>query len=298
MRPWRSSALLAVLTLVFFLVRIVPGDPALVVLGDQASPDALASMREWLGLNKPLIVQYVEYLGGIVQGDLGRSLTTNRPVMADVLAVLPHTIELTFASLLVGILGGVPLGVMAAMKRNGIADWLARIVSLIGLSFPAFVSGVLLLVMFAVQYRWFPVISAPRSVKANFRTMRAMLKPAVRATAVVKSDAYGLDLAPVAKASTEAECDFFFVANLDEALLLRPACPDVSIAVFYDDVVKYEAIYRSERLIPVINSLREIELLVKSKSVAPYILNVDTGSARFSRACRSQRKICSICKER
>ncbi len=170
--------LLAVLTLVFFLVRIVPGDPALVVLGDQASPDALAAMRERLGLNKPLLVQYVEYLVGIAHGDLGRSLTTNRPVMTDMLSVLPYTIELTFASLLIGIVGGVPLGVMAAMKRNGFADWLARIVSLIGLSFPAFVSGVLLLVMFAVQYRWFPVISAPRS-GGFIEHMRALALPAI-----------------------------------------------------------------------------------------------------------------------
>jgi peptide/nickel transport system permease protein/glutathione transport system permease protein len=170
--------LLAVLTLVFFLVRIVPGDPALVVLGDQASPEALAAMRERLGLNKPLVVQYVEYLTGIAQGDLGRSLTTNRPVMADMLSVLPYTIELTLASLLIGIVGGVPLGVMAAMKRNGLADWLARIVSLIGLSFPAFVSGVLLLVMFAIQYRWFPVISAPRSGDLLERP-RALALPAI-----------------------------------------------------------------------------------------------------------------------
>ncbi len=170
--------LLGVLTLVFFLVRIVPGDPALVVLGDQASPEALANLRERLGLNKPLLVQYVDYLGAIAHGDLGRSLTTNRPVMTDMLAVLPNTIELTLASLLIGLVGGVPLGVLAAVRRGGIADWLARIVSLIGLSFPAFVSGVLLLVLFAIQFRWFPVISAPRSGDILER-LRALALPAI-----------------------------------------------------------------------------------------------------------------------
>ena len=170
--------LLGVLTLVFFLVRIVPGDPALVVLGDQASPEALANLRERLGLNKPLLVQYVDYLGDIAHGDLGRSLTTNRPVMTDMLAVLPNTIELTLASLLIGLVGGVPLGVLAAVRRGGIADWLARIVSLIGLSFPAFVSGVLLLVLFAIQFRWFPVISAPRSGDILER-LRALALPAI-----------------------------------------------------------------------------------------------------------------------
>ncbi len=170
--------LLGVLTLVFFLVRIVPGDPALVVLGDQASPEALAALRERLGMNKPLLMQFGEYLAGIAVGDLGRSLTTNRPVMADMLSVLPYTIELTLASLLIGVVFGVPLGVMAAVKRNGIADWIARIVSLVGLSFPAFVSGVLLLVFFAIEFRWFPVISAPKSGDLVDR-LRALALPAL-----------------------------------------------------------------------------------------------------------------------
>lgn len=170
--------LFGVLTLVFFMVRVVPGDPALVVLGDQASPQALESLRQRLGLDKPLLVQYGDYLANIAQGDLGRSLTTNRPVMTDMLSVLPFTIELTIASLLIGLIGGVPLGVMAAVKRNGIADWLARVVSLIGLSFPAFVSGVLLLVMFAIQWRVFPVISAPRSGDLLER-LRALALPAI-----------------------------------------------------------------------------------------------------------------------
>lgn len=168
----------AVLTLVFFLVRIVPGDPALVVLGDQASPEALAAMRTRLGLDKPLLVQYAAYMADILRGDLGRSLTTNRPVLADVLAVLPYTIELTLAALLIGVVVGIPLGVMAAINRNGIADWLARTLSLVGLSFPAFVSGILLLILFAIQFRWFPVISAPRTGDFGER-LRVLALPAV-----------------------------------------------------------------------------------------------------------------------
>ena len=135
-------------------------------------------MRTRLGLDKPLIVQYGAYLAEIATGSLGRSLTTNRPILADVLAVLPYTIELTLAALAIGIVVGVPLGVMAAVKRNGIADWLARIVSLIGLSFPAFVSGVLLLILFAIQFRWFPVISTPKSGDLVDR-LRALALPAI-----------------------------------------------------------------------------------------------------------------------
>ena len=149
----------AVLTLVFLLVRVVPGDPTIIVLGVQSSPAAREALRQRLGLDKPLLVQYGEFMAQIAQGDLGRSLVTNRPISGDVAAVLPYTIELTLAALFIGSIIGVPLGVVAAQRRDGFVDWLARIVSLAGLSFPAFVSGILLLILFAVELRWFPVIS-------------------------------------------------------------------------------------------------------------------------------------------
>jgi peptide/nickel transport system permease protein/glutathione transport system permease protein len=168
----------AVLTLVFVLVRVVPGDPTIVVLGDQASPQARAALRERLGLNKPLLVQYADFMVQIARGDLGRSIVTNRPITTDVAAVLPYTIELTLAALFIGTVIGVPLGVVAAQRRDGIVDWLARIVSLAGLSFPAFVSGILLLIAFAVELRWFPVISTVTGTDPLQR-VRALALPAL-----------------------------------------------------------------------------------------------------------------------
>jgi len=168
----------AVLTLVFVLVRVVPGDPTIVILGDQASPAARAALRERLGLDRPLIVQYGEFMGQIVQGDLGRSLVTNRPITTDVWAVLPFTIELTLAALFIGVVVGVPLGVAAAQRRDGFVDWFARLFSLAGLSFPAFVSGILLLIAFAVQLRWFPVISTANAADPVER-IRALVLPAI-----------------------------------------------------------------------------------------------------------------------
>lgn len=167
----------AVLTLVFVLVRIVPGDPTIVILGDQASPAARAALRERLGLDQPLWSQYWDFMVQILHGDLGRSLVTNRPIITDVGAVLPFTIELTLAALAIGVAIGVPLGVMAARKRDGFADWFARIFSLAGLSFPAFVSGILLLIAFAVQLRWFPVISTANASDPLER-LRALVLPA------------------------------------------------------------------------------------------------------------------------
>src|ERR1700722_14650290 len=133
--------LFSVLTLVFVIVRIVPGDPAQVILGDQASREAIEALHERLGLNKPIIVQYGEFLGGGLKGDWGVSMISGRPVISEVLNVLPWTIELTLVSLALGVVIGVPLGVWAAVRRNRLVAYIVRIASLAGLSFPAFGSA-------------------------------------------------------------------------------------------------------------------------------------------------------------
>lgn len=150
--------LILAMTAVFVLARIVPGDPALVILGDQASAEALSALRERLGLDQPLFTQYLHFLGGILQGDLGTSLVTGKSVWADVLSAIFHTIELTAAAIILGVLCGVPLGIYAAVHRNALPDTITRLISLAGLSFPALVSAVLLLLVFAIQLHWFPVI--------------------------------------------------------------------------------------------------------------------------------------------
>jgi ABC-type dipeptide/oligopeptide/nickel transport system permease component len=154
--------LLAVLTLVFVIVRIVPGDPAIVILGDQATPDGIAALHAKLGLDKPIWQQYVEFLGQSLSGDFGRSMVTGRPILTDVGAVLPHTIDLTLASLIVGSVIGIPVGIWAALHRNRPIDYAARLLSLIGLSFPVFVSGIFILLLFALHLRLFPVIGNAR----------------------------------------------------------------------------------------------------------------------------------------
>ena len=154
--------LLAVLTLVFVIVRIVPGDPAIVILGDQATPASIAALHAKLGLDRPIWEQYVAFLTQSLSGDFGRSMVTGRPILTDVGAVLPHTIDLTVASLLVGAAVGVPVGIWAALHRNRPIDYAARLLSLIGLSFPVFVSGIFILLVFALHWRLFPVIGNAR----------------------------------------------------------------------------------------------------------------------------------------
>ena len=153
--------LIAVVTLVFFVVRMAPGDPAQVMLGDSASQESLDAMRAELGLDRPVVVQYGDFLFSLARGDLGDSIIRKQSVNSIVAEVLPYTIELTLAGVLVGVIFGIPLGVFSAVFRNSFADYTTRILSLLGLSFPAFYSGILLLLAFAVHLSWFPVISDP-----------------------------------------------------------------------------------------------------------------------------------------
>ena len=153
--------LVAVLSLVFFVVRMAPGDPAQVILGDSASQESLDSLRHELGLDRPVLVQYGEFLFSVVKGDLGNSIIRKQSINNIVAEVMPYTIELTIAGVLVGVIFGIPLGVFSAVFRNSVADYFTRIGSLLGLSFPAFYSGILLLLAFSVYLGWFPVVSDP-----------------------------------------------------------------------------------------------------------------------------------------
>ncbi len=161
--------LLAVLTLVFIIVRVLPGDPAQAALGDYASQEAVEALQVKMGLDKPLWEQYFVFLGGLVRGDLGKSLITGKSVAEQVRFVLPYTLQLTVASVVVGILSGVPLGIVTALRRNSAIDYVGRTFSLAGLSVPAFYLGILLLLVFAVWLGWFPVVGGgeqgdPRSL--------------------------------------------------------------------------------------------------------------------------------------
>lgn len=164
-------ALLAAYTLVFLFIRVAPGDPAVAALGDYASAEAVQALRERMGLNDPLIVQYGRGLLGYLRGDLGRSLITGIPIGTQIASVLPHTLQLTFAGLLVGILLGIPTGVLTAVKRNRLPDYLGRTFALAGLSVPAFYLGILLILAFSVRLRWFPVMGAGEfsDPRANLR---------------------------------------------------------------------------------------------------------------------------------
>jgi glutathione transport system permease protein len=152
--------LLAMLTAVFVLVRLVPGDPAAAMLGDHASAQALTALRKQMGLDLPMYVQYLHFMRDMMSGNFGESMASGRTVLEEVALVLPWTLQLSLASVAIGLVIGLPLGIWAALRRNAWPDYLGRVLSLVGLSFPSFVSAILLLLVFAVHLRWLPVITS------------------------------------------------------------------------------------------------------------------------------------------
>ncbi|MCR8634680.1 MULTISPECIES: ABC transporter permease [Paenibacillus] len=149
------------LVLVFFILYLLPGDPVLAMLdGVSASPEAVQNLRQQLGLDKPLGIQFAHYFWDMIRGDFGKSLVNGDPVLPKIWEQLPSTVALTLASSLVSIVIGVLLGVLSAVHHNRFIDIIARIISLFGISTPTFWSGILLILIFSVQLHWFPAMGS------------------------------------------------------------------------------------------------------------------------------------------
>jgi peptide/nickel transport system permease protein len=149
--------LIGVSLITFLLLHLTPGDPAQMLLGAYATAERVAELREKLGLNKPLYIQYFDYVKGILKGDLGTSYTTNRPVMEMIVSRFPATFELTIFSMFFAIIIGVIFGVAASLKRNSFLDLSLTTLSVLGMATPAFWLGLLLLFLFGVILNIMPI---------------------------------------------------------------------------------------------------------------------------------------------
>ena len=151
--------LLGAMSIVFFTMRILPGDPCVAIMGDQATTEALADCTKNLGLHRPLAVQYVDYLWRSVQFDFGNSLRQGYPVSEYIARMFPHTLVLVLSSAVVAALIGIPIGIISALKRRSpLIDYPLRIIALLGLSMPVFWLGILLLIVFSLHLNIFPLI--------------------------------------------------------------------------------------------------------------------------------------------
>ncbi len=148
---------LGVVTIVFLLIHLVPGDPVQAMLGESAQPTDLEALREALGLNQPLLMQWWHYMTGLLQGDLGESLYSKEPIIDILIERFPATLELAFAGLCIAVLIALPFGSIAALRKDSLWDNGSMVFSLLGVSIPNFWLGPMLILLFSLTLGWFPV---------------------------------------------------------------------------------------------------------------------------------------------
>ncbi|MBI3740790.1 MAG: ABC transporter permease [Chloroflexi bacterium] len=179
----RLLAMLPVLFLVsfvvFMLLHLTPGDPALIMLGEEATPQNLAALRHELGLDQPLPLQFLSWMEHIVRGDLGRSIRTHQQVLEAIVERLPVTIELTALAMLISLFIALPTGIISATRRNSFLDLFSTTGALLGISMPNFFLAILLIFIFAVTLRWLPPIGYTPIQKDLLENIRGMILPAI-----------------------------------------------------------------------------------------------------------------------
>ena len=150
--------LLITMSMTFVITRVLPGNPAVSILGPQATVEDIAKMEEEMGLHDPMPVQYINYMKRILTGDLGTSYRYNRPVADLIFEKLPNTLQIALASLIIALLIGVPVGIISAVKQYSLFDYISMIAALIGVSMPSFWLGLMLVLIFSVNLGWFPTM--------------------------------------------------------------------------------------------------------------------------------------------
>ncbi|MBO9135070.1 ABC transporter permease [Rhizobium sp. B230/85] len=163
---------------VFSLQKLLPGDPVLAMAGEERDPQVIEFLREKYRLNDPVVYQYGYWLGAVLKGDLGISLRTNQPVLTLVAQKLPVTLQLAIMSMIFAVVIGIPMGILAAVKRNTIIDFFANIVALCGLSIPNFWLGIMLILLISVKLGWLPASGYQPFFDDPLQSIKTMLMPA------------------------------------------------------------------------------------------------------------------------
>ena len=173
-------AIFVVSVVIFMIIHLTPGDPAAVMLGDQADPEAIEALRESLGLNDPLPLQYLRWVSDVLHGDLGQSLYSDQTMIQMLVGHMGPTFSLTLYALAISLTVAVPLGVIAARRRGSLADNAISVFSMIGISLPSFLLGLLLMLVLAVTLKWLPVAGYKTVSDAGIAThLKYLTMPAI-----------------------------------------------------------------------------------------------------------------------
>lgn len=170
--------ILLISVFVFALQKLLPGDPVLAMAGEERDPIALAAIREQLGLNDPLPVQYFNWLTAALQGDLGMSLRTGQPVTQLILQKLPVTLQLGLMAIIIALIIGIPAGIISAVRKGTMTDYAANMVALSGMSIPNFWLGILLIMLVSVRWQLLPASGYVPPSEDFMQSMRTMIMPA------------------------------------------------------------------------------------------------------------------------
>lgn len=203
---WMIPVILGVIVIVFVILRFCPGDPAEIIAGAEATEEQVNMIRAEWGLDKPIVIQFFEYIGNVLRGDFGKSYLTNMTVTAELAARIPRTLTLALSCMAISVAVGVPLGVIAAIKQNGLADRLCMILALIGVSMPSFWLALLLVLLFAVNLGWLPamgfggvkyyilpaIAGSTQDLARQARQARSSMLEEIRADYVITARAKGL----------------------------------------------------------------------------------------------------------
>jgi peptide/nickel transport system permease protein len=173
------ATLFLVSGVIFIVLRVIPGDPAQIILGIQATPETLEELRRKLGLDLPWMVQYGKWIGGILGGDFGQSIAYDVPITSLILSRMEVTVPLAVLSILFAVLFSIPLGIYAATRRNQLGDYGVMLFSQIGLAIPQFWAGILLILFFAVHLQWFSAGGFKPWGDSPFLALKSLLLPAL-----------------------------------------------------------------------------------------------------------------------
>jgi len=171
--------LLILSVIIFVLQRLLPGDPALALAGEDADRELIEQIRQQYGLNQPLPVQYFKWFGGILYGDLGQSMRMNRPVLDLILARLPVTLQLAVFSMIIALAVGITAGIIAAVRKQSAWDYGANLVALAGISVPNFWLGIMMILVFSVMLNWLPASGYVSPLIDPLRSLQSLLMPSI-----------------------------------------------------------------------------------------------------------------------